>query len=109
MQNNKSHFLLAAKLVLAALLLLGLLSRAAADLAPRVPLAEFLWYAAVGGLGLVGIVVVGAVVSLTVSQFVLRNGGTDAQWFWFRSEPQGLVALRAQAKAHAARQGHEPS
>ena len=55
------------------------------------------------------IVVVGAVVSLTVSQFVLRHGGTDVQWFWFRSEPQGLVQLRAQAKALAAQQGQEPS
>lgn len=109
MQINKSHFLLAAKLVLAALLLLGLVSVAAADLAPQVPLAVFLRYATFGGLGLVAIIMVGAVVSLTVSQFVLRHGGTDAQWFWFRSEPQGLVALRAQAKAHAARQGHEPS
>ena len=109
MQNHKSHFLLAAKLVSAALLLLGLLSVAAADLAPHVPLAVFLWYATVGGLGLVAIVIVGAVASLTVSQFVLRHGGTDAQWFWFRSEPQGLVQLRAQAKARAAQQSHEPS
>lgn len=109
MQNHKSDFLLAAKLVLAALLLLGLISVAAADLAPHVPLAVFLWYAAVGALGLVAIVVVGAVVSLTVSQFVLRHGGTDVQWFWFRSEPQGLVQLRAQAKALAAQQGQEPS
>ncbi len=109
MQNHKSDFVLAAKLVLAAVLLLGLLSVAAADLAPRVPLATFLWYATVGGLGLVAIVVVGAVVSLTVSQFVLRHGGTDAQWFWFRSEPRGLVQLRAQAKAHAVQPGQEPS
>lgn len=109
MQDNKSHLLLAAKLVSAGLLLLGLVSVAAADLAPQVPLAVFLWYATVGGLGLVAIAIVGAVVSLTVSQFVLRHGGTDAQWFWFRSEPQGLVALRAQAKAHAAQQSHEPS
>lgn len=109
MQNNKSRFLLAAKLVLAALLLLGLIGVAAADLAPQVPLAVFLWYATVGGLGLVAIVIAGAVVSLTVSQFVLRHGGTDAQWFWFRSEPQGLVQLRAQAKARAAQQNHEPS
>jgi hypothetical protein len=109
MQNHTSVFVLAAKLVLATVLLLGLLSVAAADLAPQVPLAEFLWYAAIGGLGLVAIVIAGAVVSLTVSQFVLRQGGTDAQWFWFRSEPQGLVQLRAQAKALAAQQGQEPS
>lgn len=107
MQNHKSDFLLAAKLTLAAALLLGLVSVAAADLAPQVPLAVFLWYATVGGLGLVAIVIAGAVVSLTVSQFVLRHGGTDPQRFWFRSEPQGLVQLREQAKAHAAQQGPE--
>ena len=109
MQDNKPHFLLAAKLVLAAVLLLGLVGVAAADLAPQVPLTVFLWYATVGGLGLVVIVIAGAVVSLTVSQFVLRHGGTDPQWFWFRSEPQGLVQLRAQAKAHAAQPGREIS
>lgn len=31
-------------------------------------------------------------------QFILRNAGTDPQWFWFSGEPRGLVALREQAK-----------
>ena len=109
MQNHTSPVVVAAKLVLAAVLLLGLVCVAAADLAPRVPLPMVLLYATAGGLVLVAIVIAGAVLSLTVSQFVLRQGGTDAQWFWFRSEPQGLVQLRAEAKALAARRGQEPS
>ncbi|MES2952875.1 MAG: hypothetical protein V4858_30460 [Pseudomonadota bacterium] len=97
------------RLVLAAELLLALAAVAGADLVPTVPLPMLLLYAAVGGLLLVAVVVLAAVASLTVSQFVLRHGGTDAQWFWFRSEPPGLVELRRQTKALAARSGREPS
>ena len=42
------------------------------------------------------------VCSLQFSQFILRMGGTDAQWFWFSSEPKGLAALRDQAPASSA-------
>ncbi len=97
------------RLVLAVELLLSLAAVAGADLAPTVPLPMLLLYAVVGGLVLIAVVVAAAVASLTVAQFVLRHGGTDAQWFWFRSEPPGLVELRRQAKALAARPNHEPS
>jgi hypothetical protein len=35
-----------------------------------------------------------SICSLQFSQFVLRLGGTDTQWFWFSGEPRGLAALR---------------
>jgi hypothetical protein len=85
--------------LVAAVLLLTLAAVAGAQIAPTVLLPTVLLYAAVGGLVLTAIVVAAAVVSLTLSQFVLRHGGTDPQWFWFRSEPQGLMELRAQARA----------
>jgi hypothetical protein len=84
--------------------MLGLAAMAGADLAPTVPLPTFLLYAAIGGLALVALVVAAAVVSLTVAQWVLRQGGTDPQWFWFGSEPRGLRDLRLQAKALAQQQ-----
>lgn len=101
MKTQASNTALVVRIVVAAVLLLGLLAVAGADLAPTVPRATFLLYAAIGGLALVAILVVAVIAKLTVSQFVLRHGGTDPQWFWFGSEPQGLREMRAQAK-----QGH---
>lgn len=31
---------------------------------------------------------------LNVYQWALRKGGTDTAWFWFNSEPKGLMAMR---------------
>lgn len=84
----------AAKLVLAALALTTLASIAGAQIVPGVPLARILVFA----LGLFALVVLGTIAVLTFYQFILRNGGTDPQWFWFPGEPQGLAALREQAK-----------
>ena len=47
---------------------------------------------------------VGTIPVLTFYQFILRNGGTDPQWFWFSSEPRGLVALREQSKQQELKQ-----
>jgi len=35
-----------------------------------------------------------SVIYLNVYQWVLRKGGTDTAWFWFSSEPKGLIAMR---------------
>jgi hypothetical protein len=63
--------------------------------------ADVMLYSGALVLGLLALLIVVTVVSLTVYQAVLRWGGTDPQWFWFRSEPPGLVGLRAQAKDRA--------
>lgn len=110
MKSQTSKAPLVVRIVVAVVLLLGLLAVAGADLAPTVPRPLFLGYAALVGLALVAIVVVAAVGSLTVLQFVLRHGGTDPQWFWFGSEPRGLRNLRLQANELAERQRRgEPS
>jgi hypothetical protein len=44
------------------------------------------------------LIILGAICSLQFSQFILRMGGTDAQWFWFPSEPRGLVGLREEQR-----------
>lgn len=84
----------AAKLVLAALALTTLASIAGAEIVPGVSLTRILVFA----LGLFALVVLATIVVLTFYQFILRNGGTDPQWFWFSGEPKGLAALREQAK-----------
>jgi hypothetical protein len=47
---------------------------------------------------LFGILVFAAVVTLTFNQFILRHGGTDPTWFWFKSDPPGLEKQRKQLK-----------
>ncbi len=91
-----------AKIAVAAVVLVTLAGVAGSQLAPKMPLTEVLLYSGALVLGLFALLVVAVVVTLTVYQAVLRMGGTDPQWFWFRSEPPGLVALRAQAKVKAA-------
>jgi hypothetical protein len=102
MEKPASTSVFVAKIALAAGLLMALAGVAGSQLAPKMPLSEVLLYSGALVLCLFALLVVAAVISLTVYQAVLRMGGTDPQWFWFRSEPPGLVALRAQAKDSAA-------
>jgi hypothetical protein len=47
------------------------------------------------GLAALAVNLVGlSVIYLNVYQWVLRKGGTDPSWFWFNSEPKGLMAVR---------------
>jgi hypothetical protein len=62
-------------------------------------LSLVLIYSALGAGALLVISVAVTIASLTLSQFILRKGGTDPQWFWFKSEPPGLLQLRAQQEA----------
>jgi hypothetical protein len=87
------------KILLTVLLLTALAGIAGSHLAPRLPLFTVLFYSALGVLAAAAVLLVVMVVSLTVSQWILRNGGTDTQWFWFSGEPPGLQKLRAEAHA----------
>ena len=109
MKTQGFNTALVVRISIATLLLLGLAVVAGTDLAPTVPLSTILLCATIGGVALVAVVVVAAIATLSVSQFVLRHGGTDPQWFWFRSEPPGLRDLRVQAKAVAEQRHPEPS
>lgn len=95
------------KVLLAALLLLSFAGFAGSRLAPNVPLSMVLFYSVVGASALLIVLVIATVASLTFLQFILRKGGTDAQWFWFPSEPRGLVQLRAQTSGESA-EIHKP-
>ena len=83
-----------AKLIVALALLIGIVVVAAQDLAPNISYAKLFAYIFIGlaalAVNLVGL----SVIYLNISQWVLRKGGTDTAWFWFNSEPKGLMALR---------------
>ena len=83
-----------AKLIVALALLIGIVVVAAQDLAPHMSYTKLFAYIFIGlaalAVNLVGL----SVIYLNVYQWVLRKGGTDTAWFWFNSEPKGLMALR---------------
>jgi len=83
-----------AKLIVALALLIGIVVVAAQDLAPQMSYAKMFAYIFIGlaalAVNLVGL----SVIYLNISQWVLRKGGTDTAWFWFNSEPKGLMAVR---------------
>jgi hypothetical protein len=96
MSNRNGKLVLLGKLLIAAIAIVGLVAMAARQLVPSVTFGQLLLYCAVGVVGIMALIILGAICSLQFSQFILRAGGTDAQWFWFPSEPKGLVALREQ-------------
>lgn len=98
MQVSKSHLHFSVKLLLAIVMLAVLAGVAGSQLAPNVPMLTILTNCAIWAAILFAALIALAVVSLTFNQFILRNGGTDAAWFWFKSEPPGLEKQRAQLK-----------
>jgi hypothetical protein len=89
-----------AKLIIALALLIGIVVVAAQDLAPNMSHAKLFAYIFIGlaalAVNLVGL----SVIYLNVYEWVLRKGGTDTAWFWFNSEPKGLMALREKLRKH---------
>jgi hypothetical protein len=97
--NHQANLKLA-KLLIAGLLIIGLIVLAAQDLAPDMSYAKLFAFIFLGlaalAVNLVGL----CVIYLNVYQWVLRKGGTDTAWFWFNSEPKGLMALREKLRKH---------
>ena len=71
---------------------------ASINLFPQVPLIVALLYAAAGIVAFFAIVSVSIIVSSRINAWVLNKGGTDTQWLWFKSDPQGAVRLRESAR-----------
>jgi hypothetical protein len=85
------------KLAVAATAVVILVAIPARVLAPKLTVAEVVLYIAGAFAGLILI----AICSLQIAQFVLRKGGTDTQWFWFRGEPPGLEQQRGKSERDA--------
>jgi hypothetical protein len=99
MPVRTSKLVFLCKLVMAAIALVALVAIPVKQLVPGITTGQILLYSAAGVAAVVALVILGAICSLQFSQFILRAGGTDAQWFWFPSEPKGLAALR-DSQAH---------
>ena len=99
MSLSKTRLHLALKTLFAVVMLSALAGVAGSQLAPDVPLLTVLLNCAIGAAVLLAILISAAIVTLTFNQFILRHGGTDADWFWFKGEPPGLAKLREQMKA----------
>lgn len=94
MHGRSINFLFLSKLLFAAMALVALVALAVSRLVPGISPGDLVLYCAAGVGGLLALLVLAVACSLQFSQFILRIGGTDAQWFWFSSEPKGLAALR---------------
>jgi hypothetical protein len=94
MTDRQSKLVVLGKLLLAAVALVALVAIPGRELTPAMPIGDLLLYCAAGVVGLFVLLVALTVCSLQFAQFILRMGGTDTQWFWFSSEPRGLVAMR---------------
>lgn len=99
MPLTKINKQVAGKALLAIALLSALAGIAGSQIAPQVPLQTVLLYCTLGAALLFAALVLVAIVTLTFNQFILRHGGTDPMWFWFKDEPPGLVEQRAQLKS----------
>ncbi len=82
------------KILAATFLLIALVVFAAQDLVPNISYAKLFAYILLGIVALAVYLVGLSVIYLNVHQWVLRKGGTDTAWFWFSSEPKGLMAMR---------------
>ena len=91
---------------IAVVLLAGLAAFVGNGLFPGMPVWRVVLYAFLGAVGAFAVVLAATVGSLQLRQLVMRKGGTDTQWFWFSSEPDGLLKLREEARA-AAMQSHK--
>lgn len=100
MSLSKTHLHLALKVLLAIIILAALAGVAGSQLAPHVPLQTVLLYCVIGAAVLFSVLIFAAIVMLMFNQFILRHGGTDPTWFWFKGDPPGLAEQRARLKAH---------
>ena len=99
MPLSKSHKQAALKAVLAIVMLAALAGVAGSQIAPHVPLQTVLLYCVIGAAILFAVLVFAAIVMLMFNQFILRHGGTDPTWYWFKGDPPGLEKQREQLKA----------
>ena len=99
MPLSKPHKQAALKAVLAIVILSALAGVAGSQIAPHVRLQTVLLYCIIGAAILFAVLVFAAVVMLIFNQLILRHGGTDPTWYWFKADPPGLEKQREQLKA----------
>ena len=98
MPRIKTHLYFVLKVLLAIIMLSTLVGIAGADLAPEVPLKMILLVCAIAAAILLAVFCFAIIIAGSVNQTIIRNGGTDNSWFWFKGEPPGLEKLRDELK-----------
>lgn len=94
--STRVRFAAFAKVALAVILVGAIAAFAVKSMFPATPLATVVLYTG-GAMGALFVgLVIAAYLSSTINQAVLRAGGTDAQWLWFKADPPGLIELRKQ-------------
>ena len=97
--ERSSKALIAAKVLVPLAALVGLVSVVAHGIVPGVAVPQLI-LVTLGAVGAIGAALMAVLVcSLQFRQFILRHGGIDTQWLWFRSDPPGLERLRSKDKS----------
>lgn len=84
-----------AKILVAVVALVALLALVMRGLVPGASATDLVFIAALVLVVGVLLVTISLIASLQFRQWVLRKGGVDPQWLWFRADPPGLERLRA--------------
>lgn len=98
MQDKPERVRTMAKALAAAAALSALFALAGRSLAPAVPLQAWLLWCFAGTALMVAAVAAFVALAIPLRRYLLQKGSTDPQWFWFKAEPPGLVALREQQR-----------
>jgi hypothetical protein len=96
------------KIALAVLLIGCIIAFAAKDIAPHTSTWRALLVFAGIGLVFICALLLAVVLQAQTNQYVLKKGGTDAQWLWFSGDknPPGLQKLLDERDAEAEGQSH---
>ena len=96
--SPESRVVITAKILAALAAGVGLVSAVANGIVPAVPVVQLILVTLASVAGIGAALVATLVCSLQFRQFILRHGGIDTQWLWFRSDPPGLERLRDKDK-----------
>jgi hypothetical protein len=96
---RSSKTMIAAKVVAVVALFVGLTSFVVRGIFPSVSVPQVVIGVLLGNAAIFSIGVVVMLCSLHFRQWVLRRGGIDTQWLWFRSDPPGLDRMRGKDQA----------
>ena len=99
MKSSKRGAVVAVKVVLGVVVFSALIGVIGTGTGHDLSVSRVLPLALFVVVAVAAVIVPSALISLAMGQSALRHGGTDTQWFWFPSEPRGLVRQREELAA----------
>lgn len=94
----KKNILISTKLGMAITSIFALLIVAGSDLAQDESLITIIFSFTIFLVIFLVFFIFSIIIILSFSQKILKSGGTDTAWFWFKGEPPGLEKQRAELK-----------